>query len=85
MELAVALVLLAGAGLLGKCLYRLLHVKMGFDPTHLATASLMKTGQGESKPEDLRVLYSTIAPATQSPLPAISNSDLIHPAKFCVK
>ena len=36
-ELAVAVVLLAGAGLLGQSLYRLLHVPLGFDPDHLAT------------------------------------------------
>ena len=36
-ELAVAVVLLAGAGLLGKSLYRLLNVDLGFQPDHLAT------------------------------------------------
>jgi macrolide transport system ATP-binding/permease protein len=36
-ELATAMVLLAGAGLLGKSLYRLLHVELGFQPDHLAT------------------------------------------------
>ena len=36
-ELAIAMVLLAGAGLLGKSLYRLLHVELGFAPEHLAT------------------------------------------------
>jgi predicted permease len=36
-ELSVAVVLLAGAGLLGQSLYRLLHVPLGFDPDHLAT------------------------------------------------
>jgi macrolide transport system ATP-binding/permease protein len=36
-ELAIAMVLLAGAGLLGKSLYRLLHVDLGFVPDHLAT------------------------------------------------
>jgi macrolide transport system ATP-binding/permease protein len=40
-ELAVAVVLLAGAGLLGKSVYRLLHVSLGFDPNHLATARVM--------------------------------------------
>jgi len=40
-ELAVAVVLLAGAGLLGQSLYRLLHVPLGFDPNHLATVQLM--------------------------------------------
>jgi len=36
-ELAIAMVLLAGAGLLGKSFYRLLHVDLGFEPDHLAT------------------------------------------------
>jgi macrolide transport system ATP-binding/permease protein len=39
-ELAVAVVLLAGAGLLGKSFYRLLHVPIGFDPNHLATVQV---------------------------------------------
>jgi macrolide transport system ATP-binding/permease protein len=36
-ELAIAVVLLVGAGLLGKSFYRLLHVDMGMQPDHLAT------------------------------------------------
>jgi macrolide transport system ATP-binding/permease protein len=36
-ELATALVLLAGAGLLGKSLYLLLHVDIGLQPDHLAS------------------------------------------------
>ena len=36
-ELAIAVLLLAGAGLLGKSFYRLLHVDMGMQPEHLAT------------------------------------------------
>jgi predicted permease len=36
-ELAIAVVLLVGAGLLGKSFYRLLHVDLGFQPDHLAT------------------------------------------------
>jgi macrolide transport system ATP-binding/permease protein len=43
-ELAVALVLLAGAGLLGKSFYRLLHVPLGFDPNHLATVRVTASG-----------------------------------------
>ena len=41
LELAVAVVLLVGAGLLGKSFYRLLHVDDGFDTTHLATVQVM--------------------------------------------
>jgi len=36
-ELAIAVVLLVGAGLLSKSFYRLLHVEIGFQPDHLAT------------------------------------------------
>jgi macrolide transport system ATP-binding/permease protein len=43
-ELAIAVVLLAGAGLLGKSLYRLLHVPIGFDPNRLATVRVMAPG-----------------------------------------
>jgi len=39
-ELAVAVVLLVSAGLLGKSLYRLLHVEVGFQPDHLATVTV---------------------------------------------
>lgn len=37
LELASAVVLLVGAALLGKSLYWLLHVELGFQPDHLAT------------------------------------------------
>ena len=37
LELATTMVLLASAGLLGKSLYQLLHVDIGFTPSHLAT------------------------------------------------
>jgi len=37
LELTIAVVLLVGAGLLGKSFYRLLHVDLAFDPGNLAT------------------------------------------------
>ncbi len=39
-ELAVAVVLLVGAGLLGQSFYRLLHVDLNFQPDHLATLEI---------------------------------------------
>ena len=39
-ELATALVLLTGAGLLGKSLYMLLHVAVGIQPEHLVTITV---------------------------------------------
>jgi predicted permease len=40
-ELTVAVVLLVGAGLLGKSFYRLLHVDVNFQPDHLAMLGVM--------------------------------------------
>jgi macrolide transport system ATP-binding/permease protein len=40
-ELAIATVLLTGAGLLGKSLYRLLHVYLGIEPDHLITMTIL--------------------------------------------
>jgi macrolide transport system ATP-binding/permease protein len=40
LELATAMVLLVGAGLLGKSLYQLLQVDIGFRPDHLATVQV---------------------------------------------
>lgn len=44
-ELAVAVVLLAGAALLCQSLYRLLHVSLGFDPDHVATLRVTTSGK----------------------------------------
>jgi len=59
-ELAVAVVLLAGAGLLAKSFYRLLHVDLGFDPAHLAVAYAMAPDSRYSKPEQQVALYREI-------------------------
>lgn len=40
-ELATTMVLLTGAGLLGKSFYRLLHEEIGFVPSHLATLQIL--------------------------------------------
>lgn len=51
-ELGIAVVLLAGAGLLGKSFYRLLQVPLGFDPNQVATVrvtapdQIYKAGKG---------------------------------------
>jgi predicted permease len=47
-ELAVAMILLVGAGLLGKSLYRLFHVDIGMQPDHLATL-LVSTSKAYSE------------------------------------
>ena len=59
-ELTIAVVLLAGAGLLGKSLYRLLHVDVGFEPAHLATVQLTMTDPAGQKPAPMKALYREI-------------------------
>jgi macrolide transport system ATP-binding/permease protein len=59
-ELAVAVVLLAGAGLLGKSFYRLLHVPLGFEPNHLATVDVMAPGTVYTTPGQTTGLYREI-------------------------
>jgi len=46
--------------LLGKSLYRLLHVDLGFDATHLATNYVMGAGPGYAKPAQDMTLYREI-------------------------
>lgn len=48
-EVAIAMVLMVGAGLLGKSLYLLLHVDVGFTPDHLAA---MQTSWSPTKYRD---------------------------------
>jgi macrolide transport system ATP-binding/permease protein len=59
-ELAVAVVLLSGAGLLGKSFYRLLHVDNGFDTTHLATVQVAAPDSRYPKTEQKVALMRAI-------------------------
>ena len=59
-ELAVAVVLLVGAGLLAKSFYRLLHVPVGFDTSHLATIQVIAPDTIYKKDEQLVALYREI-------------------------
>ncbi|MBV9181409.1 MAG: ABC transporter permease, partial [Acidobacteria bacterium] len=59
-ELLVAVILLSGAGLLARSLYRLLHVPLGFDPSHLATAEVVLPGTASSDGQTAE-LYEEIA------------------------
>ena len=55
-ELATAMVLLAGAGLLSKSLYHLLHVELGFEPSHLATLRVAAPDASYGKDEQALAL-----------------------------
>lgn len=56
LELIMAVVLLVGAGLLGKSFYRLLHVDTGLEPEHLATLQVSAMGNSYSKNPQLVAL-----------------------------
>lgn len=58
-EIAVAVVLLVGAGLLGKSLYNLLHVDMGFETTHLAMSYVqLPRGSYEQQSAKITLFHS---------------------------
>jgi len=68
----VAVVLLAGAGLLGQSLYRLLHVPLGFDPNHLATLQVMAPGTAYKTDEQTVGLYREVVRRISS-LPGVES------------
>jgi macrolide transport system ATP-binding/permease protein len=59
-ELAVAVVLLVAAGLLGRSFYRLLHVPLGFKPDHVATLQVMAPGNTYQGADRMTGLYREI-------------------------
>jgi macrolide transport system ATP-binding/permease protein len=71
-ELAVAVVLLFGAGLLSKSFYRLLHVDVGFQPDHLATVTVNLSDAKYSKDEQIVPVVKQILQRTGS-LPGVQS------------
>jgi len=71
-ELAIAMVLLAGAGLLGKSFYRLLHVDLGFEPDHLATL-VIELPEATYTKEDQIVAVTRRIVASLSSLPGVKS------------
>jgi macrolide transport system ATP-binding/permease protein len=59
-ELAIAVVLLVGAGLLGKSFYRLLRVDLNFQPDHLATLSIALNEQTYTNGDQLAAVTRRI-------------------------
>lgn len=75
LELAIAVVLLFGAGLLGKSFYRLLHVDIGFQPDHLATITLNLSDAKYSKDEQIVPVVRQILQRTGN-LPGVQSVGL---------
>ncbi len=64
LELCTAMVLLVGAGLLGKSFYRLLHVDIGLQPDHLAMIGLRSPHFRYAKPEQIVALTRRVMEET---------------------
>jgi predicted permease len=75
-ELATAVVLLAGAGLLGKSFYRLLHEDLGFNADHLATVNVHLPETTYPKDEQ-RVAFEHALLERASRLPGIESAAAI--------
>jgi predicted permease len=75
-ELAVAMVLLVGAGLLSKSLHHLLHVELGFQPDHLATIHIAAPASRYAKDEKIIGLERDVLERAQG-LPGVQSAGLI--------
>ena len=82
-ELAIAVVLMVGAGLLGKSLHRLLQVDVGFQPEHLATLTVVLSDTTYVKDEQVVAVGREIVSRTQS-LPGVQSVGLtsVLPVSF---
>lgn len=76
-ELCTAMVLLVGAGLLVKSLYRLLHTDIGMQPEHLAMLRVRAPHAGYSKDEQLVALAHRITGEVKG-LPGVQSAAVAH-------
>ena len=76
-ELAIAMVLLVGAGLLGKSFYRLLHTDIGMRADHLAAMRVLATGSGYAKDEQVVALGRQVMDRIAS-LPGVKSVAISH-------
>jgi macrolide transport system ATP-binding/permease protein len=72
LELAMAVVLLTGAGLLAKSFYRLLHVDTGIEPARLALLEVAATGPAYSKNAQI-IVFERQLRSTLSVLPGVQS------------
>jgi len=82
-ELAIAVVLLVSAGLLGKSLNRLLHVDVGFQPDHLATLGVALSETTYAKDEQIVAAERQIISRVSS-LPGVESAGVasVLPVSF---
>jgi predicted permease len=72
-ELAIAVILLAGAGLLAQSLYRLLRVDLGFEPDHLAIVEVLAPNARYGKEEQQTALERQVVSRLQA-IPGVQSA-----------
>lgn len=77
LELCTAMVLLVGAGLLGKSFYRLLQTDIGVQPDHLATMRLLAPHSRYAKDEQVVALGRRVMDETRR-LPGVQSVAIAH-------
>jgi len=77
LELATAMVLLVSAGLLGKSLYRLLHVNLGFEADHLVTMNVAAPDSRYGKDSQVIALTRQAVSRIES-LPGVKSVGVSH-------
>ena len=74
MEIALAVILLVGAGLLTRSVIYLISVNPGFDPNHLLTLRISIFGNEYSKPEQQSAFFEQLLERIRA-LPAVHSAD----------
>jgi predicted permease len=74
-ELAMATVLLVGAGLLGRSLSRLLRVDLGFKPDHLTTVNITASGSSYETNSQILAFTKNVLDRVES-LPGVSSAGI---------
>jgi putative ABC transport system permease protein len=69
-EIALAMVLLTGAGLMVRTLAQLSHVNLGFNPTNLLTVRVPLSGERYKEPQARAQFWERLVPAVES-LPGV--------------
>jgi putative ABC transport system permease protein len=81
-EIAVSLILLAGAGLLLKSFVRILEVKPGFEPEGVLTMRVSLPMQKYTKPEQWRSFYARLIERVQG-LPGVEAAGAVNILPLC--
>ena len=76
-ELAMAVILLSGAGLFGKSLYELLHVPLGIRPDHLVAVDVSAPDTGYGKAPQALALSELVGQRAET-LPGVTSSGVVE-------